>query len=89
MSQCIIGGQRKFTVYCCPLTFPFQIALHTRVVITWPDGSTDKYEVHMFKNPYDPGLGYLYHNDGLPHMGIEIYPGIKSLRYKGTVLYHI
>ncbi|MEI7562488.1 MAG: hypothetical protein WCJ39_01890 [bacterium] len=51
-----------FFVFSSPAIVPFNIALHTWVVVVYPHGEITRRELAHFKNIKEPKLAYLFKN---------------------------
>jgi hypothetical protein len=79
----------KFQIYASPLPFPLNTALHTWIITTSPDGTSQRYEVFHYKNYQNPHLGYLHQNSIKNEIGLKQYPWNEKKRYTGQKLYEI
>lgn len=78
----------QFFVFSCPAIVPFYLALHTWIVIKYPNGEIHRRELCHFKNQENPTLGYLHKNILPAWKGISRYFW-KSKKYnESTLLYH-
>lgn len=55
-----------FFVFSCPAKIPFNLAMHTWIVVRYPDGEMMRRELAHFKNIKEPKLGYLFKNSLKP-----------------------
>lgn len=51
-----------FFIFSCPAIVPFHFALHTWIVITYPDGKIVRWDFCHFKNKTNSSLDYLQKN---------------------------
>jgi len=76
-----------FFVFSSPIISPFHFALHTWIVITYPDGKVVRWDFCHFKNISNPSLIYLQKNWLHPWEWIHRYFwGTK--RFPSSLLYH-
>ena len=54
-----------FFVFSCPACIPFQMAVHTWIVVVSPEGITRR-DLGHFKNKRNPAFGYLHKDFLLP-----------------------
>jgi len=57
-----------FFVYSTPLPFPVNFVLHTWFVTVDPQGNSNRYEIHMYKNKKNKKDGYLHKNNDRPNI---------------------
>jgi hypothetical protein len=88
-AQEIEPGRRMFFVFAAPLPFPFNFALHTRIVIVSPDSEVHRYEVRMFQNRKQKGQGYFHKDDEVPNIGMNRYIRKRNPKYEGKIILKI
>lgn len=77
-----------FFVFSCPAIVPFHFALHTWVVLVYPDGKIIRWDLCHFKNKKNPSLGYLHENFLPAWKGISKYFWRNKEYYESNLLYH-
>lgn len=84
----IDDGTYHFFVFSCPAIIPFNIALHTRIVIVHPNGEIVRRELGYFKDKKNPSRGYIHKNFLPPRKGIPKYFWKTNKYFPSTLLYH-
>ncbi len=78
----------NFFVFSCPAIIPFNLALHTWIVIVYPSWETVRRDLGYYKNKKNPSLGYIFKNYLPAWKWIEKYFWKTKKRSKSTLLYH-
>lgn len=77
-----------FFVFSCPAIVPFHLAIHTWIVIKYPNWKIARRDLCHFKNQEDPSLGYLHKNFLPAWKGLSKYFWESNAYHKSTLLYH-
>lgn len=77
-----------FFLFSCPAVIPFHFALHTWIVIKYPDGELIRWDFCHFKNKKNPSLWYLHKNFLPAWKWINTYFWHSSKHFESSLLYH-
>lgn len=77
-----------FFVLSCPAIIPFNLALHTRIVVVHPGGKTVRWELGHFKNKEDSSLWYIHKDFLSPRQWISKYFWPTKKHFESKLLYH-
>lgn len=85
----ITPWKRWFAIYSSPLAIPFHAIIHTRVVVSDPEGNVYRYDIHRHKNKQRPELHYLHVNNQPADEWFPRYLWTSRQHHPSRVLYQI
>jgi len=87
-SYMVKKSEYNFFVFSCPAIIPFNIALHTWIVIVYPGWKMTRWELGHFKNKKTPSLWYIHKDYLAPRKWIEKYFWKTNKHFESSLLYH-
>lgn len=84
----IKNNDYHFFVFSCPAIVPFNVALHTWIVVIHPNGKITRRELGHFKNPKDSSLWYIHKDLLFPWQWISKFFWETTQHWNSSLLYH-